>query len=294
MNRRSLMTVAAIGAVLIAGGYALARQGLQTCGWLDRLAGLSACEGSQSFAGVLPGRLNAVLPYGDQGQYLMASDLLTADGWRTGLILFDPISGQEAGRYQVPMRYGDFQLFTTPGESQILLVCGVTVPRCADGGVPAVSVSPGALQEFRDFPLADPYISGWPGTPFPDEETYGTRARFVAGGARILSDRRNEGLRLFDPDGTLVADLTEQRFPVQHISLSPDGMRIASWDRRGAPGGGDRVRLWDAMEGRLLAEIEGASGWHLRGQPFWSTDGKMLFAPRFSGGTMTLERFGVP
>ncbi|WP_283180074.1 hypothetical protein [Gemmobacter sp. 24YEA27] len=269
MRPRSLLIAAGLAALLTGGGYALARQGLQTCGWLDRLTGASGCLGSVRFEGVAPSRLNSSLPYGGQGQFLIASDILTADGWRTGLILIDPVSGRETGRYQVPMLYGDVQLFTAPDAGPggdpdggpILIACGVTVPRCGEDGGSALSAERGALQNFTAFPVSDPYVFAWPGTTVPDQEAYGNRAEFVAGGVRILADRRHEGLQLFDLDGTLVADLARQQFPMQIMSISRDGMRIASWGARsGASGDSDRIMIWDGMDGRMLAQIEGSRG----------------------------------
>jgi len=84
------------------------------------------------------------------------------------------------------------------------------------------------------------------------------------------------------------------QLPLPLISVSPDGMRIASHSERSRRGRGDHIQVWDAQDGRLIAEVKGTAEWELRGAPFWSADGRMLFAPRASGGVTVIDRFALP
>ncbi|MRX52215.1 hypothetical protein GI374_17820 [Paracoccus sp. S-4012] len=282
----------ALAALVVAGAAAWAGwSGLRTCGWLDRGAGRSGCHGTVRVDGVLPPGTNATVPLGDK--VAVIAELRTADGWRNGLIVLDPATGEEAGRYPMPLRHANVRAFVSPDGSELLLVCGFLEGACSESGGSAVLFSTDDLTVFADFPLEDRYLRVFPGMPLPAEE-FGHDAVFAAGGGRIVAREGRAGLVLRDANGDEIAPLVERRSSRADLIVSPDGGTIALWEREGAASRGDRLRFWDARDGGALGTIEGDSEWHLRSAPFWSADGATIFMPRSEGGTMLLDRFSAP
>ena len=284
-----LLPCAVLAVLAIAGGIWAAQQGLRTCGWLDRALGRSGCLGTVSVEGILPGRGNLDVPFTDRGQAILAAEALTADGWRDALLVLDPVSGKEGGRHPVPMRNTTMRLLPAPDGKRLLLACGIE-HGCTKTGGNAILVDRTNLAAFTDFPIADRYISAFPGSPMPDA-SYGPQARFAAKGERIVTIRRNEGILLLDAAGRTIAKLEAGSAFSSRIVVSPDGMRILIWEGRND---GDRLRIWDAADGRALGSIDGGPDFKLRAAPFWSPDGKLIFTPRRKGGTMLLDRFEAP
>lgn len=293
MRLKTLILLSLLATVFGALGYLIVRQGTQTCGWLDRAMGNSGCIGSQSFEGVIPVRRHATAPADVPARIIMSADLRTVDGWRPGLIILDPVSGGEHGRYPIPMRYSDVRIFASPESDQLLLVCGILEQGCSEENGSAVTMDRATLTEFSPYSLGDHYLRAWPGSPQPDAETYGYEALYAADGTRIVAQRRGQPLRLYDNTGTLIAELTEGRYSMRDAVISPDGLLIAVWEPEGAPGGGDLLRVWDSRDGRLLTAINGSPGWRLRSAPFWSENGREIFAPRYGKGMMTLDHFSI-
>lgn len=291
MTRR---VFAALAALALAGGAVWAGwRGLETCGWLDRALGRSGCEGSVRFDGVLPSRGNLNVPFDSGGRAILAAEMRTVDGWRNGLIRLDPVTGEEAGRFPVPLRHPNMRLLAAPEGPELLLLCGVIERGCTDSGGDAVLLDRETLTGFRDHPVGDRYLRAFPGQELPGEE-FGPAAVFAMGGDRIVSDRRAEGVQLLDTAGRLVATLSERVGYSAVVVVSPDGGRILRWEPEAAPGGGDLLRVWEARDGREIWAVEGTPGWRLRAPPFWSADGSRIFAPRHAGGGMRLDRFPVP
>lgn len=283
---------AAPAALVLAGAAGVAGwQGLQTCGWLDRALGRSGCLGTVSFDGMGLSRNSIAQPRGD-GRVVMAADMRTADGWRPGLIVFDPVTGAEAGRYPLPMRGMNPRLFLSPDGTRLLIACGVIEPSCTEWGGNAVVTDRGDLRDFEAFPLEDRYLAAYPGTPMPAGE-YGHEAVFAAQGSRIIAGGSTGPLVLLDAEGTLIAELDKRDLFVFPAAVSVTGM-IAREDSGASDLEGDRIRFWDVRDGAELGRIEGSPGWRLRAAPFWSEDGATLFVPREQNGTMLLDRFRVP
>lgn len=153
------MITVALAALALAGAAGFAGwKGLQTCGWVDSALGRSGCIGTARFDGVGLSRSSVARPMGD-GRMVMAVDMRTADGWRPGLIVLDPVTGAEAGRYPLPMRGVNPRLFLSPDGTRLLIACGVIEPSCTESGGDAVITARDDLCDFQDFPLEDLYLS---------------------------------------------------------------------------------------------------------------------------------------
>ncbi len=294
MTRGKVLLFVALAVALAAGGFWATEHGLRTCGWLDVMLGRSGCLGTARFDGVVPGRGNPDVPFTEAGQAILAVDALTADGWRNALLVFDPVSGTEQGRYPVPLGNTIMQLLPSHEGPELLLLCGIVEAQCTEAGGNGVMADRTDFSVFTEVADADPSLRTFPGTPVPDPVAYGREARFAADGQRIVTNRRNEGIMLLDADGRLIAELDSQFLVAQSIVISPDASRLLAWRRSYGEGDGDRLRIWDATDGRQLARIDGAPGWQLRGPPFWSSDSRLIFAPRRDGGAMLLDRFAAP
>lgn len=279
--------------LVLSGGWWAGQRGLETCGWLDRALGLSGCAGVRAFDGISPSRGNLDVPFDDQDRAILVAGMRTVDGWRGGLILFDPVTGAEGGRYPVPLRHDSLRLLASPEGDRLLLMCGIVAGGCGESGNDAVMVDRATLRGFESYETPDRYLRAFPGTPLPDE-AFGHSAVFAAGGERIVSDPRNQPLVLLDTEGQEIAVLDERGMLFSEIVVSPDGARIARWEPESAPSGGDMLRIWNAMDGKELHRIEGNAGWRLRARPFWSPDGTAIFTPRSSGGTMLIDHFPMP
>lgn len=292
MSRRWLLS-AVLAIAAVAGGFWVTQQGLRTCGWLDRAIGHSGCLGTLSVDGVIPGRGNPDVPFTAEGHAILAVEIATADGWRNALFVFDPVDGEERGRYPVPMRNTTMRLFPAPDGKSLLLLCGIIESGCTETGGNGVLVDRASFQAFTDLPDVDRHIRTFPGNPLPDTR-YGFEARFAAKGERIVTERRNEGVMLLDAAGKPIATLSTRSVFSSKIVISPDGMRILRWQPGYGDGNGDLLHIWDATDGRELGRIDGGPGWKLRAPPFWSPDGKLIFTPRRTGRTMLLDRFEAP
>lgn len=291
MTRGQWLLASIVALALAAGGLWGVERGLHTCGWLDLVSGRSGCLGTARFDGIVPGRGNSDTPFTAAGAAILAVDTRTADGWRNALLVFDPVSGRESGRYPVPLSNTNMQLLPAPDGKRLLLLCGVTENNCTEAGGNGVLADRENLDAFTDAPEIDRYLRSFPGSPQPDAE-YGREAKFAAGGERIVTNRRNEGVMLLDAEGGLIAELSTSFISASKIFVSPDGGSIMRWQ----PGynTGDNLRIWDAEDGRELGRIDGGPDWTLRAPPFWSADGEMIFAPRSQGGAMLLDRFQAP
>jgi len=290
MNRRRMIAaaVAALGLAAMAG--LVGWKGLQTCGWLDRASGRSGCLGTVSFDGVGLSRSSVAQPLGDE-RVVMAVDMRTADGWRPGLIVFDPVTGAESRRYPLPLWGGNPRLFLSPGGTRLLIVCGVIEKFCTESGSEAVVTDRDDLRSFEAVAIDDYYLTAYPGTPMPPEE-HGYRAFYVAQESRILAGGSMEPLVLLDAGGTLIAQLDRPGMSAYPAAVSATG--IIAREASGTSAAGGRVRFWDVRDGAELGRIEGRGGWQLRAAPFWSEDGTMLFIPRERNGVMLLDRFRAP
>ncbi|AYF03940.1 hypothetical protein PY32053_04431 (plasmid) [Paracoccus yeei] len=287
--RRKRIFGTALAALVLAGAAAVAGwQGLQTCGWLDRVTGGSGCLGRVSFDGVGLSQSSTAHPLGD-GRVVISADMRTADGWRPGLIVLDPVTGAEAGRYPLPMRGMNPRLFLSPDGTRLLIACGVIEPSCTEWGGDAVITDSDDLRNFQDFPLEDLYLGSYPGTPTPAGD-YGREAVLAAQGTRIVDGGGMRPLVLLDAEGTLIAELSGGGPSAFPAAVSTAGI-IARGESRPS---GDHIRFWDVRDGTALGRIEGSDGWRLSAGPFWSRDGGMLFVPRQHDGTMLLNRFRAP
>lgn len=291
MRRKRIFWAALAALVLVGTASLVGWQGLQTCGWIDRMLRRSGCLGTVSFDGVGLSRSSIVHPMGN-GRVVLAADMLTADGWRPGLIVLDPVSGAEGGRFPLPMRGGNPRLFLSPDGTRLMIACGVTQPACTESGGDAILTDRGDLRDFEAFPLEDRYLAAYPGTPMPAGE-HGHEAVFAAQGSRIIAGGSTGPLVLLDAEGTLIAELDKRDLFVFPAAVSVIGM-IARQDSGALDLEGDRIRFWDVRDGAELGRIEGSPGWRLRAAPFWSEDGATLFVPREQNGTMLLDRFRVP
>lgn len=291
MTRGKWFLSFALAIALAGGGYWAVERGLQTCGWLDVILGRSGCLGSVRVEGVVPMRGNPDVPFTAKGEAILAVDTRTADGWRNALLVLDPASGREAGRYPVPLSNTNMQVLPEPDGQRLLLLCGVIEANCTDTGSDGILVDRDNLHVFNGAPDADRYFRVFPGVPLPDAE-YGYEARFALGGERIVTNRRNEGVVLLDAEGEQIAELSTQFVFSSRIVISPDGTRIMRW--QSGYENGDNLHIWDATDGRALGHIDGSPDWTLRAPPFWSADGSLIFTPRKEGSAMLLDRFAAP
>ena len=262
------LVAAAVAVLVLAGMTGFAGwEGLQTCGWLDRGLARSGCLGTVSFDGVGLSRNSIAQPMGD-GRMVMAVDMSTVDGWRPGLIVFDPVTGVEGGRYPLPLRGGNPRLFLSPDRTRLLIVCGTVERFCTETGGDAVVTDRDDLRSFDGFSIEDHYLTAYPGTRLPPEE-YGREAVFADQGRRIIAGGSLRPLFLLDAQGRHIAELDRRNVSASRAAVSVNGI-IA----RGASGtsvaAGDRVRFWDVRDGAELDRIAGSKGWHLRAAPFWS------------------------
>ncbi|VDS10510.1 hypothetical protein PARHAE_03726 [Paracoccus haematequi] len=145
------------------------------------------------------------------------------------------------------------------------------------------------LRGFRDFPIDDPYLRAYPGSPKPPGNL-GREAVLAAQGTRILAGGGARPLVVLDAKGNLVAELEDRGISGFPAAISTTG--IIARPEPSAPG--DRIQFWDIGDGTGLGRIKGSAGWRLRAGPFWSRDGGMLFVPRQRDGTMLLDRFRAP
>lgn len=280
---------AALAALVLAGVGGLAGwKGLQTCGWIDRALGRSGCLGTVSFAGVKMSYKSIAQPMGD-GHVVIEAEMLTADGWRPGLIVFDPGTGDEGGRYPLPLSGGIPRLLLSPDGTRLLIACGDTEWFCTESGGNAVVTDRDDLRGFRDFFIDDPYLRAYPGSPKPPGNL-GRDAVLAAQGTRILAGGGARPLVVLDAKGNLVAELDDHGITGFPTAISTTG--IIARPESGATG--HRIRFWDIGDGTALGRIEGSDGWQLSAGPFWSRDGGMLFVPRQHDGTMLLNRFRAP
>lgn len=78
------------------------------------------------------------------------------------------------------------------------------------------------------------------------------RVRFALGGKRIVAVTGDNGVRLWDADGTAI-DMPEAEelrdVPLQGLAVSPDGTRFATAASDG------RLEVWDAADGRLVRAL---------------------------------------
>ncbi|WP_323033291.1 hypothetical protein [Paracoccus sp. (in: a-proteobacteria)] len=290
--RRGRLIAAAVAALALVGAAGLAAwQGSRTCGWIDRALGRSGCLGTVVYQGVVPSRNSIAQALGD-GRAVMAVEMRTPDGWRPGLLVFDPETGAEGGRYPLPLRGGVARLFLSPDGTRLLIACGVIRQSCTESGGDAVVAQRDDLRVFADVPVEGRSLTAYPGTPTPPEE-YSFEAVVAARGEPHPRRRQHEAVgpagRRRQPDrGTGQA---------RYVSLS-SGRLGQRHHRAGEPGaperGGDRLRFWDVQDGAELGRIEGSAGWRLRAPPFWSEDGASLFVPRGQRGAMLLDRFRAP
>lgn len=279
----------ALAAVVLAGAVGLVGgNGLQTCGWIDRAVGRSGCLGTVDFDGVKLSYKSSAQPMGD-GRVVIETDMRTADGWRPGLIVLDPVTGIEGGRYPLPLSGGTPRLLLSPDGTRLLIACGDTEWFCTESGGNAVVTDRDDLRGFRDFAIDDPYLRAWPGTPKPPGNL-GREAVLAAQGTRILAGGGARPLVVLDAKGNLIAELDDRGISGFPAAISTTG--IIARPEPGAPG--DRIRFWDIGDGTELGRIEGSADWRLRAAPFWSEDGATLFVPRERNGTMLLDRFRVP
>lgn len=286
------LVAAAVAMLVLAGMTGFAGwKGLQTCGWLDRGLARSGCLGTVSFDGVGLSRNSIAQPMGD-GRMVMAVDMSTVDGWRPGLIVFDPVTGVEGGRYPLPLRGGNPRLFLSPDGTRLLIVCGTVERFCTETGGDAVVTDRDDLRRFEDFPLYDRYLTAYPGTPTPPRE-HGREAVFAAQGSRIIAGGSRGPLVLMDAEGTLIAELGRRDISAFPVAVSTTGI-IARQDAGASEEAGDGVWFWDIRDGAELRRIDGIPGWRLRAAPFWSADGLTLFVPRERDGAMLLGRFRAP
>jgi WD40 repeat protein len=75
------------------------------------------------------------------------------------------------------------------------------------------------------------------------------RAVFSHDGKRIVSVSGNHEALLFDAEGRLLRSLQSHTNDIEDVAFSPDGERIATVS------GDQRVRIWNAVDGTLLAEF---------------------------------------
>ncbi|SIR27675.1 hypothetical protein SAMN05421641_1368 [Paracoccus thiocyanatus] len=283
---RAVAALALVGAAGFAGWH-----GSRTCGWIDRALGRSGCLGTAVFQGVAPSRNSTAQALGD-GRVVMAVEMRTADGWRPGLLVFDPETGAEGGRYPLPLRGGVARLFLSPDGTRLLIACGVIRQSCTETGGDAVVTQRDDLRVFADVAVQGRSLTAYPGTPTPPE-AYGFEAVFAAQGSRILAGGSTRSLVLLDAGGTRIAELAKRDMSAFPAAVSASG-RIARGGSDASDRGGDRLRFWDIRDGAELGRIEGSAGWRLRAAPFWSDDGAMLFVPRVQRGAMLLDRFRAP
>lgn len=291
MRRGRLIAAAVAALALVGAAGSAAWHGSRTCGWIDRALGRSGCLGTVGFEGVALSRNSIAQPLGD-GRVVMAVEMRTADGWRPGLLVFDPETGAEGGRYPLPLRGGVARLFLSPDGTRLLIACGLIRQSCTESGGDAVVTQRDDLRVFADVPVEGRSLTAYPGTPTPPEG-YGFETVFAARGSRILAGGSTRPLVLLDAAGNRIAELARRDMSAFPAAVSASGI-IA----RGEPGaserGGDRLRFWDVQGGAELGRIEGSAGWRLRAPPFWSEDGASLFVPRSRRGVMLLDRFRAP
>ena len=142
--------------------------------------------------------------------------------WRPGLIVLDPVTEIDVGRYPLPLRGGTPRLLLSPHGTRLLIAFGDTEWSCTESGGNAVVTDRDNLRAFRDFQIDDPHLRAWPGSPKPSGNlgraavlaVKGTRI-LAAGGARslVVLDAgpfwSGDGATLFVPrqrDGTMLLD----------------------------------------------------------------------------------------